>query len=58
MENLDEKMLTAALNGDLSTVEELVTQGANINYTDICSCMGRQPKSSGFILRFRSKNII
>src|SRR5687767_8210596 len=34
MENLDEKMLTAALNGDLLTVEELVTQGANINYTD------------------------
>jgi ankyrin repeat protein len=34
MENLDEKMLTAALNGDLSTVAELVTQGANINYTN------------------------
>ncbi|MBC7829930.1 MAG: ankyrin repeat domain-containing protein [Chitinophagaceae bacterium] len=34
MKNLDEKMLTAALNGDLATVEELVTQGANINYTD------------------------
>jgi len=34
MENLDEKMLTAALNGDLATVEGLVTQGANINYTD------------------------
>ena len=34
MGNLDEKMLTAALNGDLVTVEELVTQGANINYTD------------------------
>lgn len=34
MENPDEKMLAAALNGDLATVEELVTQGANINYTD------------------------
>lgn len=34
MKNLDEKMLTAALNADLATVEELVTQGANINYTD------------------------
>ncbi len=34
MKNLDEKMLAAALNGDLATVEELVRQGANINYTD------------------------
>ena len=34
MENLDEKMLRAALKGDLVTVEELVSQGANINYTD------------------------
>ena len=34
MKNLDEKMLAAALNGDLTTVEELATQGANINYTD------------------------
>lgn len=34
MENLDEKMLNAALNGDLVTVEKLTTQGANINYTD------------------------
>ena len=34
MVNLDEKMLAAASKGDLSTVEELVLQGANINYTD------------------------
>ena len=34
MENLDEKMLNAALNGDLGTVEKLTKQGANINYTD------------------------
>ena len=34
MENLDSKMLEAALNGDLPTVEELVLKGANINYTD------------------------
>ncbi len=32
MENLDEKMLEAALNGDLITVEELVLKGADINY--------------------------
>jgi ankyrin repeat protein len=32
MENLDSKMLEAALNGNLSTVEELVLKGANINY--------------------------
>jgi len=34
MENLDKKMLTAAFDGDLETVEKLVSQGANINYTD------------------------
>ena len=34
MENLDEKMLAAALDGDLATVENLVARGANINYTD------------------------
>ena len=34
MENLNEKMLAAAVNGDLETVERLVVQGANINYTD------------------------
>ena len=34
MENLDEKMLRAASIGDLTTVKELVAQGANINYTD------------------------
>ncbi len=34
MVNLDEKMLAAASKGDLSTVEELVLKGANINYTD------------------------
>jgi ankyrin repeat protein len=34
MENLDEKMLAAALKNDLATVEELVQQGANINYAD------------------------
>jgi ankyrin repeat protein len=34
MENLDKKMLAAALDGDLSTVEKMVTQGADINYTD------------------------
>jgi cytohesin len=34
MENLDEQMLQAALNGDLATVEKLVSQGANINYTN------------------------
>ncbi len=27
-------MLAAALSGDMATVEELVTRGANINYTD------------------------
>ena|SRR5687768_4243546 len=34
MENLDKQMLSAAFDGDLATVEKLVTQGANINYTD------------------------
>jgi cytohesin len=34
MENLNEQMLQAALNGDLATVEKLVSQGANINYND------------------------
>jgi ankyrin repeat protein len=34
MPMLNEKMLRAALNGDLATVEEMVTQGANINYRD------------------------
>ena len=34
MENLDEKMLTAAADGDLAAVEKLVAQGANINYID------------------------
>ena len=34
MNNLDDKMLAAALNSDLASVEELVKQGANINYTD------------------------
>ena len=34
MEDLDKKMLTAAFDGDLATVEKLVSQGADINYTD------------------------
>lgn len=34
MENLDEKMLTAALDGDFLSAEDLIKQGANINYTD------------------------
>lgn len=34
MNNLDVKMLAAALNGDLATVKELVMQGADINYSD------------------------
>jgi ankyrin repeat protein len=34
MENLDEKMLAAAISGDLATVEDLVAQGANIDFTD------------------------
>jgi uncharacterized protein len=34
MESLNEKMLAAALNGDLIIVKELVSKGANIDYTD------------------------
>jgi len=34
MENLNNQMLTAALNGDLITVEKLVKQGADINHTN------------------------
>jgi cytohesin len=34
MKSLDEQMLQAALSSDLGTVEELVLQGANINYND------------------------
>ena len=34
MENLDDRMLAAEINFDLPTVEDLVAQGANINYTD------------------------
>jgi uncharacterized protein len=34
MKDLDEEMLAAALTSDLATVERLVTQGANINFTD------------------------
>lgn len=34
MENLNQKMLAAASRGDLATVERLVSQGADINYTD------------------------
>lgn len=36
MKDIDAKMLTAASGGDLATVQELVMQGANINYTDNC----------------------
>jgi cytohesin len=34
MKDLDEKMLAAASNGDLVTVEDLVARGADINYKD------------------------
>jgi ankyrin repeat protein len=34
MANVDQQLLDAAVKGDLSTVEKLVSQGANINYTD------------------------
>lgn len=34
MEHLNKKMLTAACDSDLATVEKLVSQGADINYTD------------------------
>ena len=34
MENLDKRMLAAAFDGDLPTVEKLVNEGADINYID------------------------
>jgi cytohesin len=34
MENLDQQMLNAAVEGNLAKVELLVSQGANINYND------------------------
>lgn len=34
MEELNKQLLSAAINGDLDTVEKLVAQGADINYTD------------------------
>ncbi|HEX6847375.1 MAG TPA: ankyrin repeat domain-containing protein [Chitinophagaceae bacterium] len=34
METLNKKMLAAAIGGDLATVEKLVKEGADINYTD------------------------
>lgn len=34
MEELNNQMLTAAFEGDLETVEQLVSRGADINYTD------------------------
>ena len=34
MEHLDKKMLAAAFDGDIATVEKLVSRGADINYTD------------------------
>src|SRR5687768_6583341 len=34
MENLDQQMLDAALQGDLDGVTRLVAQGADINYND------------------------
>lgn len=34
MENLNKQMLRAALEGDLAMVENLVREGADINYTD------------------------
>lgn len=34
MSNIDQQLLDAALKGDLATVEKLVSQGANIDYTD------------------------
>ena len=34
MESLNKQMLSAVSNGDLTTVEKLVRQGADINYTD------------------------
>jgi len=34
MESLNNQMLSAVSNGDLTTVKKLVSQGADINYTD------------------------
>src|SRR5687768_15004995 len=34
MESLDQQMLNAAMQSDLDSVKKLVTQGADINYTD------------------------
>src|SRR5687767_4627106 len=34
MDDLNQQMLNAALQGDLDTVEKLVSQGADINYND------------------------
>lgn len=34
MSNLDQQLLNAAVEGDLATVEMLVSQGADINYND------------------------
>ncbi len=34
MESLNKKLLSAVSNGDLTTVEKLVSQGADINYSD------------------------
>src|SRR5687767_9810443 len=34
MENLDQRLLSAAFSGDFASVEKLVSQGADINYTD------------------------
>ncbi len=34
MENLNRKMLAAVIDGDLATVEKLVSDGADINYID------------------------
>ena len=34
MESLNKQMLSAVSNGDLTTVEKLVREGADINYTD------------------------
>jgi uncharacterized protein len=34
MENLDQQLLDAAMDGNLARVEFLISQGANINYSD------------------------
>ncbi len=34
MENVDQQLLNAAINGDLDTIRNLATQGANINFKD------------------------